>query len=207
MMKHSSPFCDVLHWRWCIINTKKFLPFVCNIFYTDIYYTKSRHAPQCTRSIAAEQTELGSYYCFTFFRLGKFSLISMLWFVSCPWWLTSWWNYLQSRDYLYTPSWILILPHPLCVTTPNKRRGTAASTFFCDLCVSTPIQNAAHSLFLTLRVCCGNFTAIEMAPLYTNKTQLLFPPVLFPTSFHLSVIFFWEKIFFFPLLIKHRSKN
>lgn len=51
----------------------------------------------------------------------------MLWFGSCSRWLTSWWNYFQLRDYLYTPSWILILPHPLCVTALNKRRRTAAS--------------------------------------------------------------------------------
>lgn len=57
----------------------------------------------------------------------KLSSISMLWFGSYPRWLTSWWNYFHSRDYLYTPSWILILPHPLCVTAPNKSRGTAAS--------------------------------------------------------------------------------
>lgn len=51
----------------------------------------------------------------------------MLWFGPYPRWLTSWWNYFQSRDYLCTPSWILILPHPLCVTALHNKRGSAAS--------------------------------------------------------------------------------
>lgn len=81
---------------------------------------------QLSQCIAAEQF-LFLLHIFWIRQGPKLSSISMLWFGSYPRWLTSWRNYFQSRDYLCTPSWILILPHPLCVTALNNKRGSAAS--------------------------------------------------------------------------------
>lgn len=82
--------------------------------------------------------------------------------------------------------------------SPKQKEGNCCQHFSCDLCVSTPIQIAAHSLFLALKDCCGNCTAIEMAPSHTNQTQLLFPHALFPTSSHLLVIFLGRTPLVFP---------
>lgn len=113
-------------WWSCALNTENFLPLVGDIGYEDINHSKSRHMLQNTQCTAAEQTDL-RLHIFRIRQGPRVSSISMLWFGSYSRWLTSWWNYFQSRDYLYTPSWILTIPYPLCVTDPNKRRGTAAS--------------------------------------------------------------------------------
>lgn len=81
---------------------------------------------------------------------------------------------------------------------PKQKEGDCCQHFSCDLCMSTLVQKAAHSLFLALKNCCGNCIGIEMAPSHTNQTQLLFPHALFPTSSHLPVIFLERTLSAFP---------
>lgn len=85
--------------------------------------------------------------------------------------------------------------------SPKQQEGKCCQHFSCDLFVSTPIQTAAHSLFLALQECCGNCTAIEMAPPHTNKHSFCF---LVPCFQHHPtwLLFFWEEPFWLLKYLK-----
>lgn len=69
----------------------------------------------------------------------------------------------------------------------KQHEGKCCQHFSCDLCMSTPIQIAAHSLFPALQDCCGNCTAIEMAPSHTASVSSCLVSNTMPFGCYFSV--------------------
>lgn len=125
----------------------------------------------------------------------------MLWFGPYPRWLTSWWNYFQPRDYLCTPSWILILPHPLCVTALNNKRGSAASISPVIFAWAPPSKLLPTHSSWHCKTAVGIVQPLKLHLHTQTKHSFCF---LMPCFQHhpIWLLFFWEEPFGFPLLLK-----
>lgn len=181
LMKCSKPDCEAVQMQ----AQNFFFPLVGTIVYIDINYSKSRDAAALTVHSSRAVLISASHLLDQARSQAFFDQYAVVWVLPQ---MTNVLAELFSVKGLFVYS--LLNTDPTTSTlchSPKQQEGECCQHFSCDLC--TPVQIAAHSLFLALQHCSGNCTAIGMAPSHTDQTQLLFPHALLPTSLHLVVIF------------------